>query len=310
MTELAPDVRALLAAWAARPALPVSELTAQAVRDDELGVLALQRRPADLYSVEDLEAPGAAGPLPVRVYRPRAGRLPALLFLHGGGFVIGRDGYDAPLRELATAADCLVVAPEVRLAPEHPFPAAVDDAIAIARWLAGAAPALGAASAAPGIGGDSSGGGLAAVATLALARDGVPPAFQVLIYPMLDATASSPSYDEFATGFGFSSEKSRWYFDQYLPRDADRRDPRVSPLFASDVAGLPPTLIATAEADPLRDDGERYAERLAAAGVDVELRRYAGVIHGFFQMTAAVEGARTLLGDLGGWFGRRSGPDA
>ncbi len=113
--------------------------------------------------------------------------------------------------------------------------------------------------------------------------------------------------DEFATGFGFSSEKSRWYFDQYLPRDADRRDPRVSPLFASDVAGLPPTLIATAEADPLRDDGERYAERLAAAGVDVDLRRYAGMIHGFFQMTGALAGARRLHADLAGWMRARSG---
>ncbi len=118
---------------------------------------------------------------------------------------------------------------------------------------------------------------------------------------MLDATASSPSYDEIATGFGFSSEKSRWYFDQYLPDDADRRDPRISPLFASDLAGLPPAMIATAEADPLRDDGERYAERLAAAGVDVDLRRYAGMIHGFFQMTGALQGAITLHDELGAW---------
>jgi acetyl esterase len=173
MTELEPDVRALLADWAIRPAPTVSTLTAQAVREDDLGVLALQRRPGDLHAVEDLEVPGPDGPLPVRVYRPRAGLLPALLFLHGGGFVIGRAGYEAPLRELALAGNCVVVAPEVRLAPEHPFPAAVDDATAAARWLAQAAPALGAASVPPGVGGDSSGGNLAAVATLALVRDRV-----------------------------------------------------------------------------------------------------------------------------------------
>ncbi len=301
MTELHPDVRGLLAGWAARPARPVGELTAQAVRDDDLDVLALQRRPGALHAVEDLEAPGPAGPIPVRIYRPREGRLPAFLFFHGGGFVTGRAGYDAPLRDLALAGDCLLIAPEVRAAPEHPFPAAVDDATAVARWLAGAAPALGAAPVAPGIGGDSSGGSLAAVATLALTRDGVRPAFQLLIYPMLDATAGLPSYEEFATGFGFSSEKSRWYFDQDLPPGADRRDPRASPLFAPDLAGLPPTLVVTAEADPVRDDGERHAERLRAAGVDVDLRRYAGMIHGFFQMTAAVAAARTLHDELGAW---------
>ncbi|HEX8104067.1 MAG TPA: alpha/beta hydrolase [Solirubrobacteraceae bacterium] len=307
MTALPPDVRALLTAWAARPAPAVGGLTPQRVRDDELDVLALQRPPAALRSVEDVEVPGAAGPLAARLYRPREGRLPAMLFLHGGGFVIGRDGYDAPLRDLAEAGDCLLVAPGLRLAPEHPFPAAVDDALAVARWLARSAPSLGAASVSPGVGGDSSGGNLAAVTTLALTRDRIRPTFQLLIYPMLDATASSPSYDEFASGFGFSSDKARWYFDQYLSGGTDRRDPRVSPLFAGDVAGLPPTLIATAEADPLRDDGERYAERLAGAGVEVERRRYPGMIHGFFQMTGALEGARTLNHDLGAWIRARSG---
>jgi acetyl esterase/lipase len=154
--------------------------------------------------------------------------------------VLGRDGYDAPMRELALASGCLVVAPECRLAPEHPFPAA----------------------------------------------------------PMLDATASSASYEEFAEGYGFSSAKSRWYFDRYLPPGVDRRAPRVSPLFEPVPEKLPATLIVTAECDPLRDDGERHAKRLRTAGVDVELRRYPGMIHGFFQMTAALEGSRRLHREL------------
>jgi acetyl esterase len=224
-----------------------------------------------------------------------------VLFLHGGGFVIDRGGYEAPLRELALSSGCLIVSPECRLAPEHPFPAAVEDALAVARWLNAQAPALGAAPAPPAVAGDSSGGNLAAIVTHALTREGVPPSFQVLIYPMLDATASSASYEEFASGYGFSSEKSRWYFDQYLPPGLDRRTPRVSPLFDRDLGDLPATLIVTAECDPLRDEGEHHAESLRDAGVQVELRRYQGMIHGFFQMTGALAGSRRLHRELGEW---------
>jgi acetyl esterase len=140
------EVRELLDGWAASPAPLVSELSAEAVREEDLAVLDLQRAPGELYLVEDLEAPGRAGTLPVRVYRPRPGRLHPVLFLHGGGFVISRDGYDAPLRELALASGCLIVSPECRLAPEHPFPAAADDALAAARWLNAEAAGLGAST--------------------------------------------------------------------------------------------------------------------------------------------------------------------
>jgi acetyl esterase len=307
MTELDPEARGLLARWAGIPATPVSKLTAEAVRADDLGVLALQRRPGELESVTDVDVPGAESGLRARLYRPRPGLLHPVLFLHGGGFVIGREGYDAPLRELAFASGCLIVAPECRLAPEHPFPAALDDALAAARWLAVEAAGLGASDAAPAIAGDSSGGNLAAVVAHDLARAGEPPSFLVLIYPMLDATASSESYREFATGYGFSSEKSRWYFDQYLPPGIDRRAPRVSPLFDRELGDLPPTLIATAGCDPLRDDGERYARALRDAGVQVELRRYAGMIHGFFQMTGALEASRRLHRELGAWMREHAG---
>jgi len=301
VTEVDPEVRELLDRWAATPTTPLSELTARAVREDDRAVLDLQRVPGELYSVEDVEAPGPAGTLIVRVYRPHPGRLHPVLFLHGGGFVIGRDGYDAPLRELALASGCMIVSPECRLAPEHPFPAAADDALAAAGWLNAEASALGACKTTPGVAGDSSGGNLAATVTHALTREGAPPSFQVLIYPMLDATASSASYEEFAEGYGFSSKKSRWYFDQYLPAGIDQRAPRVSPFFDHDLSGLPATLIVTAACDPLRDDGERHARRLRDAGVTVELRRYRGMIHGFFQMTAALEGSRRLHRELGQW---------
>jgi acetyl esterase len=165
---------------------------------------------------------------------------------------------------------------------------------------------LGASQAPPAVAGDSSGGNLAAIVTHERARAGAPPSFQVLIYPMLDATASSASYEEFAEGYGFSGEKSRWYFDQYLPPGVDRRSPRVSPLFDPDVRKLPATLVATAECDPLRDDGERYARALREAGVQADLRRYPGMIHGFFQMTA-LEGSRRLHRELGEWMREHAG---
>jgi acetyl esterase len=218
VAEVDPEVRELLDRWAATSARPVSELTAEAVREDDLAVLDLQRVPGPLHLVCDVEAPGPAGPLPVRVYRPSGGRLHPVLFLHGGGFVIGREGYEAPLRELALSSGCVIVSPDCRLAPEHPFPAAADDALAASWWLNAETLALGASNAPSAVAGDSSGGNLAATVTHALTREGARPSFQVLIYPMLDATVSSASYDEFAAGYGFSSEKSRWYFDQYLRR--------------------------------------------------------------------------------------------
>ena len=302
---IGPEVRELLAGQPGGS--PVTSLTAAAVRAEDREVLALQRMPGALHSVEDMRVPGAEGPLRARVYRPRPGPLQAVLYFHGGGFVIGGDGYDAPLRDLALASGCLIVAPECRLAPECPFPAACDDARAVARWLADTVRDLGAAEASPAVAGDSSGGNLAALVTQDLFQAGRPPSFQVLIYPMLDATASSNSYREFSTGYGFSAAKSQWYYSQYLPPGTDRRDPRVSPVYSRCLRGLPPTLVVTAECDPLRDEGERYARALHAAGTHTDLRRYAGMIHGFFQMTGALADARQLHADLGHWMRQHAG---
>ncbi len=296
-----PDARALLETWAAKPGLPVERLTAAQIRREDLAVLDLQATPDRLYAVDDIEVPGPAGVMAARAYRPGPGRLQTVLYLHGGGFVIGPEGYDAPLRQLALSSGCLVVALHYRLAPEHPFPAALEDAIAGAAWLARNLDAVGGSNVPLGVMGDSSGANLAAVAVRSMTREGARLAFQVLIYPMLDATASSESYVEFAAGYGFSREKSLWYFDQYLPPEVDRRAPRVSPLFELDLAGLPRTLIVTAECDPLRDEGEAYAQNLRSAGVEVDARRYRGMIHGFFQMTGALESSQQLHRELGDW---------
>lgn len=293
------EVQALLGAMTS-PTTSARELTAESVRADDLSVLDLQRPPRALHSVEDIQIPSPHGTT-ARVYRPRPGPLQPVLFLHGGGFVVGRDGYEAPLRDLAVASDCLLVVPDLRLAPEDPFPAAADDALAAAQWLTVEATTLGSSTARLGLAGDSSGGNLAATVTHELAHDGVPLAYQVLIYPMLDATASSASYAEFGQGYGFTRQKASWYFDQYLPHDVDRRSPRASPLFDDRLLGVPRTLVVTAELDPLRDDGERYAAHLRHAGVNVELWRYTGMIHGFFQMTGALERSRQLHRELGRW---------
>jgi acetyl esterase len=305
MPELDPQARALLERWAATPEVPLERLTASLAREQDLAVLDEQIAPGRLHSVEDIELPAPAGVLAARVYRPRPGALQTLMYLHGGGFVLGPVGYDAPLRQLALSSGCLIVALHHRLAPEHRFPAAVEDAVAGTRWLTENARRLGGWDGPIGVAGDSSGGNLAAIVARTLTRDGLPLAFQVLIYPMLDATAGSRSYELFASGYGFSREKSLWYFDQYLPPEVDRRAPRVSPLFERDLSGLPPTLVVTAECDPLRDEAETYADKLASEGVAVESRRYPGMIHGFFQLTGVLDASREVHDHLADWLKSR-----
>jgi acetyl esterase len=274
-------------------------LTAAAVREDDRHLVELQRKSQPVHAVADVTISDSAG-MRARIYRPAPGTLPTLVYFHGGGFVIGPDGYDEPMRQLALATGCRVVAPRVRLAPEHPFPAPLEDAIAAARAIVERA--VEPCSARPiGVAGDSSGGNLAARVARELTREGVAVDLQVLIYPMLDATASSPSYAQFGDGFGFTRAKSLWYFEQYLPAGTNRRDPRVSPVFDVDLSGLPSTMILTAECDPLRDEGEEYARRIEMAGGNAVTRRYPGMIHGFFQMTAAVDAALAAQRDIADW---------
>jgi acetyl esterase len=259
--------------------------------------------------VEDRTVPGPAGDIPVRLYRPAAdGPLPLLVFFHGGGWVIGGlESHDGLCRSLANAAGCAVLAVDYRLAPEHRFPAAVDDCYAATSWAVANAAALGADGARVAVGGDSAGGNLTAVVAQ-LARDRKGPAlrFQLLVYPATDAAYDTPSYRENATGYFLELDGMRWFYDHYLRSDADRADPRTSPLRAADLHGLPPALVITAEFDPLRDEGEAYAARLREADVPVTLTRYHGMIHGFFGMAplldqgkhAVAEAAAALRGAL------------
>lgn len=261
------------------------------------------RVPVDLApvaEVDDLTCPGAAGPLRLRTYRPRAeAGLPVLVWYHGGGWTIGDlDGADATCRELANASGALVVSVDYRLAPEDPFPAAVEDAWAALQWVAAHAEQLQADTGRLAVGGDSAGGNLAAVVAL-MARDAGFPSlrFQVLVYPATDARLGWPSLDQNGSGYFMSREDVEWFYRQYAPPDPE--DWRMSPLLAPDHGGLPPALVLTAEYDPLRDEGEAYAAALQAAGVPVQLQRYDGMIHGFFGMHATIDAARRAVSQAG-----------
>jgi acetyl esterase len=296
---LDPQARLLLDQFASMGAPLLHEMTVPEARQ-LMDTMRTMSPPGDpVARVQDRNVPGPAGDIPVRLYHPGGGSRPLLIYFHGGGWVLGSlESHDGTLRELCNAAGCAILAVDYRLAPEHRFPAAVDDCWAAATWAAANADSLEADADRIAVGGDSAGGNLTAViAQLARDRQGLPLRFQLLVYPATDATTDTPSYRENATGYFLELESMRWFYDHYLGRDGDRSDPRVSPLRTADLHGLPPALVITAEFDPLRDEGEAYAERLRAAGVPVTLTRYHGMIHGFFGMGAMLDQGRAAVAE-------------
>jgi acetyl esterase len=254
----------------------------------------------EMEHIESLSLPGPAGAIPARVYRPAGSsrRAPALVYFHGGGFVLGNlDSHDTPCRQIASEVGCVVIAVDYRLAPEYPFPAGVQDAIAAFRALASGAESLGLDPARLAIGGDSAGANLAAVVAQQTRSDVHRPCFQLLVYPTTDLTMSFPSIRTFAKGFLLQKASMDWFLDHYLPPGQDKRDPLGSPLYG-DVIGLPPAMVQTAGFDPLCDEGEAYVQHLQGAGVTVTHRRYEGLVHGYLHMTDAVTAARAPLEDL------------
>ena len=265
------------------------------------------RREAALYSgppipigaVQDVEVPGAAGALRARLYVPDGLPSPAplLVYLHGGGWVVGDlDTHDQPCRFLANEARVRVLSVDYRLAPEHPFPAALEDSLAAVRHAIADAARFDADPARVAVGGDSAGGNLAAATARLLAlEDGPVPAFQLLIYPVTDLTRKRPSYELFADGFFLTERQMDWYRGHYLPDEQAAADPRVSPVLASNLAGLPPAHVVTAGFDVLRDEGEDYAALLRDAGVHVTSRREPGLIHGFTHGAATGRAPRSAM---------------
>lgn len=301
--ELDPEVALLLRLEGPRPELEA--LGVQAARAD------IRKRapiagwpPTPLAGVRELTVDGARGPLRARLYVPAAaaepGPGPLLVYFHGGGWVVGDlDSCDAPCRLLAAAAGVRVLSVDYRLAPEHPWPAPVDDAVAAFASAHSRAAKLGADPARIAVGGDSAGGHLSAiVAQQALASGGPAPAFQLLIYPVTDRVEKARSYSLFREGFFLTEATMDWYWGNFLSgpaADADPADPRISPLRAPDLAGLPPAYVATAGFDPLRDEGKAYAARLREAGVPVALARHEGLIHGFANVTGPGRSCREAM---------------
>ncbi|HEX3712038.1 MAG TPA: alpha/beta hydrolase [Trebonia sp.] len=253
----------------------------------------------DLASVTDVVIPGRSGGIPARVYSPSAVAPGIVVYFHGGGWVVGSlDGWDSSVRALAVASGCDVVSVDYRLAPEHVFPAAADDAFDALCWAA--------APSGPGRGrpvvvaGDSAGGNLAAVAALRARDAGGPPiALQLLVYPVTDSDLDRRSYREYdGTEFIVNRQDMAWFWDQYAPDPAARVNPDASPLRAS-LSGLPPAYLVTAEHDPLRDEGFAYAQRLRDARVPAEHRHYGSQIHGFFSFTGLLDDADKAVADAG-----------
>lgn len=264
----------------------------------------------DLPQVRDLNLPGPAGAVPVRIYRPTSQerRLPLTVFFHGSGFcALDLDTHDEMCRRLALGSDSVVASVDYRLAPEHPFPAGPDDCLAATRELTGMAQYLGADANALGLAGDSAGACLAAVTALRLRDEGGPSVqAMVLWYPVTDhPSAQWPSYERYASGYGLSAQGMRWFWSHYLSDSAQAMHPHASPLRAPDLRGLPATWIMTAEYDVLCDEGQAFADRLQQAGVPVDSQRAWGLNHGFLKHAASLPQAGDGLARACAWLRRR-----
>ncbi|MFA5120065.1 alpha/beta hydrolase [Zavarzinia sp.] len=301
---LDPQVQFLLALAAKRPPLdhlPVED-SRQVYRDMAYSFGGRARRVA---RVEERRIPGPGGDIPARLYVPEnlpAGPAPLLVFFHGGGFVIGdREAYDLPCRRLADEARCLVLSVEYRLAPEHIFPAAIDDCIAVWRHVTAMPGDYGADPARIGVGGDSAGGHLSAVVSQQAKVLGLPlPRHQLLIYPVTDMTRDWPSHKTYGEGFLLTAELMTWFMAKFLPAGTDMADPRVSPGAVADLSGLPPATLVIAGFDPLQDEGRAYGEKLGAAGVPVKLIACDTLIHGMISLPGVVDAADRALSDIAG----------
>jgi acetyl esterase/lipase len=300
---LDPHVQSLLDTLAAANRPKTWQLSPREARDNLARLAQLADvKDVPIGAIENGTLPGPAGPLSYRAYTPEGSMrppLPGLVYFHGGGFVIGSiDVYDGVCRMLANASGCLVVSVDYRLAPEHKFPAAVEDGFAAVTWVAAHAELLGIDARRLVVAGDSAGGNLAAVVCqLAKAAGGPRIALQVLLCARTDAGADTASLRQFAEGYLLEKASIDWFADHYGAHDIV--DPRLSPLRAADVSGLPPAHIHTAEFDPLRDEGKAYADRLAASGVAVKYTCHAGMIHHFYALAGAIPYGKAAMAAIG-----------
>jgi acetyl esterase len=297
---LDPQAEALIARFAGGKT--VEQMTVQEMRDaSEERARETGGTPQPVEQITDGQLPGPAGPIAIRVYTPRGERpLPGLVYFHGGGWVRGSlQTADVLCRAVANGAGCVVVSVDYRMAPEHLFPAAIDDSLAATRWAAANAAQLGIDPDRLAVGGDSAGGNIAAVVALMLREEGGPRLIhQLLIYPVTDYNFDTVSYRENAEGYMLSRGAMEFYWRTYLRDESDGADFRASPLRARHFGNLPPATVITAEFDPLRDEGRAYADRLREAGVPVEYREYAGLVHGFASSAGALDRGAAAVEDM------------
>lgn len=298
---LDPDARKVLDLIASAGRPPVTAFAPKEAREVyRSSRTAFAPDPPAVAKVTELEGHGSAGPIPMRLYRGHAaadGALPTVVFMHGGGFVIGdMDTHDVLCRWLANGAACQVISVDYRMAPEHPFPGPVDDCADAIRWIHEHAAPLSVDRRRIAVAGDSAGGTLAAVTAL-MARDGELPAlcYQALLYPVLDLALAGGSLDEDYTGFPLSRETLRYFYGHYLASAADAGDWRASPLRVQSLEGVAPALLMTVQHDPLRDQGQRYAQRLDQAGVPLTTLHLNDLMHGFLTMGRMIPAAGSAL---------------
>lgn len=290
-TLLTPTMHHVLDRMARAAQIPMHAMTPQQARQVyEVGSSMLDIPGHKLARVQDLSIPTRDGQaVPARLYAPTQDKLPVLLYFHGGGFTIGSVAtHDALCRHLSHLAHCAVVSVDYRLAPEHKFPVAANDAWDALQWLAAQAGALGLDGTRLAVGGDSAGGTLAIVSAIHARDAGLPLALQLLFYPGCAAHQDTPSHKTFGQGFVIEEAHISWFFQQYVNTPADREDWRFAPLLAPDVDGVAPAWIGLAECDPLVDEGVLYADKLRAAGVALDLEIYRGVVHEFIKMGRAI----------------------
>lgn len=297
-----PIATGLLQQMAEAGAPPLNELSPADARLAAEGFLVLAGEKEEVESAVEMTFPGPGGNVAVTVYTPKgapAGPLGCLVYYHGGGWVLGdREGVDPTLRKLANEAKCKVVSVEYRLAPEHKFPAPLDDCYAALQWVAANGQSIGVDSRRLAVGGDSAGGNLAAAVALR-ARDENGPSLklQLLVYPVTNHDYSTASYAENGDGYLLTQDMMEWFWNHYLNDASDGKNPLASPLLAKDLTGLPSAVVYTGEFDPLRDEGEAYGARLKAAGVPTYRKRFDGQIHAFWQMGGVFPAAGHAIAD-------------
>lgn len=304
MSALHPEAERLIASFDDAGVPPFEEMTVPQARAAAQGFLQLQGDLTEVSDIAEITIPGPGGPIPARVITPHGdGPFPVIVYFHGGGWVVGDSGLvEAPLRTLSACAKSVIVAVDYRLAPEHRSPAALDDCYAATAWVSSNCGQLNGDPNRLVVAGDSAGGNLAAGVALSC-RDNLGPsiAAQVLIYPVVDFDFTTASYTENATGNFLTRASMQWFWAHYLGASELSDSPYAAPNRIEDLSGLPPTFIATAECDVLRDEGNSYAARLGAAGVPTTTREYEGMIHGFFWALGALPSVRAINDDIAGF---------